>query len=83
MIELTKDQHDELASNGKDTAKVIDPVTNTEYVLVPVEVFARLSGMVDVDFHINEAYPAMSRAFADLWTDPDMDDYDRYEEIKK
>ena len=83
MIQLTNDQHDELASNGKDAAKVIDPVTNTEYVLLRADVFARLSGMIDTDFHISEAYPAMSRAFAELWNDPDMDDYDRYEEIKK
>jgi hypothetical protein len=83
MIQLTKDQHDELAANDKETAKVVDPVTNTEYVLIRADVFAHIGGMVDADFHISEAYPAMSRAFAELWNDPDMDDYDRYEEIKR
>ena len=83
MITLTQEQHDALASNGQGPVKVIDPVTNTEYLLVRADAFAHLGGMIDTDFHISEAYPAMSRAFAELWTDPDMDDYDRYEEIKK
>ncbi len=83
MIQLTIHQHDELANNGDAPAKVIDPVTNAEYVLVPAAEYRHLSGMIDVDFHISDAYPAMSRAFAELWNDPDMDDYDRYEEIMK
>ena len=83
MIQLTQEQHDALASNGQEPVKVIDPVTNTEYVLVHADAFAQLGGMIDSDFHISEAYPAMSRALAPLWTDPDMDDYDRYGEIKK
>jgi hypothetical protein len=82
MIQLTKEQHDELANNGQDTAKVIDPITKTEYVLLRADLFANLSGMVDTDFHISEAYPAMSRAFAELWTDPDMDEYDRIGEAE-
>jgi hypothetical protein len=82
MIQLTKKQHDALASNGQAPVKAIDPVTNTEYMLVRADVCANLSGMVDVDFHISEAYPAMSRAFAELWSDPDMDDYGCYEEVR-
>jgi hypothetical protein len=83
MIQLTKDQHDELTQNGKDSMKVIDPVTNTEYVLLRADVFERLTGMIDADFQLKDAYPAMSRAFAELWNDPKMDEYDRYEEFKK
>jgi hypothetical protein len=83
MIQLTKDQHDELASNGENTAKVIDPVTNAEYVLVRTDVYERLSGLIDADFHVSDAYAAIDEAFAELWNDPKMDDYDRYEELKK
>jgi hypothetical protein len=83
MIQLTKDQHDELVSNGKEPAKVLDPITNTEYVLVPADEYAHLSGMIDVSFHIRDTYHAMSEAFADLWNDPKMDDYDHYEDFKK
>jgi hypothetical protein len=83
VITLTKEQHDALASNGQEPVKAIDPVTNTEYMLIRADMFAKLGGMLDVDFHISETYPAMSRAFADLWTDPDMDEYDHYEEPKE
>ncbi|MBM3996613.1 MAG: hypothetical protein FJ303_21035 [Planctomycetes bacterium] len=44
MIQLTKDQHDALANNGQGPAKVVDPITNTEYVLLRAEEFARLKG---------------------------------------
>ena len=83
MIQLTKDQHDELASNGTDSSKVIDPVTNTEYVLLRADHYAHLSGMIDDDFHVSDAYVAVDQALAELWNDPKMDDYDRYEELKK
>jgi len=66
MIHLTKDQHDQLASNGSGPARVVDPISNMEYVLLRADVFAQLSGMVDADFHISEAYPAMNRFFRAL-----------------
>jgi hypothetical protein len=34
------------------------------------------------DRHVNEAYPAINATFAAGWTDPKMDDYDRYEDLK-
>ena len=42
MIQLTKDQHDALANNGNESVRVVDPITNTEFVLVRAEVFARM-----------------------------------------
>ena len=83
MIQLTKNQHDELAGNGKEPMRVIDPITNAEYVLVSAEDFARLRGMIDVDFHVSDAYPAIDRAFAEGWNAPKMDDHDRYEEVAR
>ena len=38
------------------------------------------SGWIDVDFHISDTYRALDEAFAELWNDPRMADYDRYEE---
>ena len=34
------------------------------------------------DFHTRDAYPAIDRAFAEGWNDPQMDDDDRYDEVK-
>lgn len=83
MIQLTQEQHEEIAGNGNDTPKVIDPVTNIEYVLVPADIYSRLSGMIDKDFHVSDAYPAIDEAFAEGWNDPKMADYDHYEDFKK
>jgi hypothetical protein len=83
MFQLTKDQHEAIANNDADNARVIDPVSNIEYVLVRADVYARLSGMIDVDFHVSDTYAAVDVALADLWSDPKMDEYDRFEEFKK
>ena len=83
MIQLTKDQHDELASNGQDTANVIDPVTNTEYVLLRADHYQRLRTLIDDDFHVSDAYAAIDETFAEGWNHPKMSDYDHYEDFKK
>jgi hypothetical protein len=83
MIQLTKDQHEQLANNGKSAVKVIDPISNDEYVLVTAAEYAHLSGMIDVNFHVSDTYAAIDEAFAEGWNDPKMADYDHYEDFKK
>ena len=83
MIQLTKDQHDELTQNGKDSMKVIDPVTNTEYLLIRADAFERLRGLIDGDFDVSDAYAAIDEALAEGWNHPKMSDYDHYEYFKK
>lgn len=83
MIQLTQEQHNYLANNGRGPAKVIDPITNAEYVLVPAAEYTYLSGMIDVGFHVSDTYAAIDEAFAEGWNDPKMADYDRYEDFKK
>ncbi len=46
MIKLTDDQLQELKSNGEH-ARVLDPGTNTEYVLIRSDVFARLQLLLE------------------------------------
>lgn len=83
MITLTKDQHDALASNGAVPAKVIDPATNAEYVLMPAALYERVRCLFEDDFKVSDAYPAIDQAFAEGWSDPKMSDYDHYEDFKK
>lgn len=45
MIVLTKDQHDELAKTTADAVPVVDPISNSQYVLLRAETFANLSGI--------------------------------------
>jgi hypothetical protein len=81
MIELTEDQRREV--KGADVPRAVDPETHQTYVLVREEVYERLKGLLGEDFHPSDAYAAIDRAFAEGWNDPRMDDYDRYEELKR
>jgi hypothetical protein len=80
MIELTEQQRQELTSAEP---VVVDPQTRQEYVLVRKELYLRLRGLLDDDFQPSQAYAAIDRSFAEGWSDPKMDDYDRYEQIKR
>jgi hypothetical protein len=51
-------------------------------VLVRKEVYQRLQAALSDNLAPSEAYPAIDRAFAPGWSDPKMDDYDRYEELR-
>jgi hypothetical protein len=76
---LTEDQLRAAAAQPNEPLRLLDPSTNRSYVLVPSDVYDRYL----TDFHAAETYPALDRAFADGWNDPKMDDYDRYEELKR
>ncbi len=75
-----REQH---AVDAEPAPRLIDPRTGIAYVLLRADVFERLRGLLDDDFQPRDAYPAIDRAFAENWDDPKMDDYDRYDELKK
>ncbi len=80
-LELTDQQQQ--AVDAEPTPRVVDPRSGAAYVLMRAELFERLRGLLDEDFHPRDAYPAIDRAFAEDWSDPKMDDYDRYDELKQ
>ena len=65
-IELTEQQRRALAEAGDTPPTITDPETNTEYVLVRADVYAKLRAVVD----------GMTKRAA--WDDPALDDYERY-----
>ena len=65
-IELTEQQGRALGETTDTPPRVTDPLTNTEYVLIPADVYARLRSIVD----------GMTRRGG--WDEPSMDDYERY-----
>ena len=65
-IELTEQQRRALTEAGDTPPTVTDPVTDTEYVLVRADVYARLRAVVD----------GMTKRAG--WDDPALDDYERY-----
>lgn len=78
MVELIQEQHQALAKSAPEPARVLDPATNVEYVLVPAAVYDRLQTLLSQDEErIRDAYPAAMEVFArDGWDDPRMDVYD-------
>jgi len=82
MVTLTDDQHRALASRPDEPLRLVDPVDNRAYVLLPTEVYERLQERAG-DTVPADVYPALDRAFAEGWNDSKMDDYDRYEDVKK
>ncbi|MBX9626631.1 MAG: hypothetical protein K2X82_22710 [Gemmataceae bacterium] len=76
---LTDDQRRAVADRPGEPIRLHDPHTNRAFVLLPAEVYDRLIG----EPRPADAYPAVDRAFAPGWDDPKMDDYDRYEQVRK
>jgi hypothetical protein len=78
MAELTTEQRKLVQQAGRTPVRLIDPDTNQQYVLVPVEVYDQLRSE-DSDPDPRDLYPALHRALHDEgWDDPQMDEYNRY-----
>jgi hypothetical protein len=76
MIELTESQLHDL-DTAPEPYRVVDPRTNTFYVLVRADIYERARELLGDDLDPRDAYAAVDRAFAEGWNDPKMDDYDR------
>lgn len=77
MIELTEQQVQNLAANGTEPARAVDPTTRTEYVLVRAEVYDRIKRLLEDEAWAEDAYAAALEVFArDGWGDSRMDAYD-------
>jgi hypothetical protein len=67
MIELTESQRQAIATSLESPPTVIDPQTQTAYVLVRKEVYERLKGILDEDD---------ARLMAPLLADIDPEDWE-------
>jgi hypothetical protein len=81
MIELTEQQRQEVGE-GTNPVRVVDPATKREFFLIRAEVFSRLQIALG-DLDPRDTYPAVDRAFAPGWDQPEMADYDNYEQHKR
>ena len=54
-------------------------VRGTSCVLLRQDIYARLESVLDIE----SAYPLVDETFREGWEAPGMQDYDRYEELKK
>ncbi len=73
MTTLTPEQRQEIQRAGEEPVRLADPETQTEYVLLKADVYARILTLLD---HTRSAYPLAMRVFGeDGWDDPQMDEY--------
>lgn len=79
MTPTLTDEQARAAASGP--VRLVDPATNRSYVLLSEELYDRVKELLADD--PRDAYPAIDRAFAEGWDDPKMDDYDRYEDLKR
>jgi hypothetical protein len=83
MTPLTPEQVQLLAAQPDSPPVLVDPESGRRYVLLRAEVYERVKAVLGEVFEPLDAYPAIDRAFAEGWGGPEMDDYDRYEELRK
>ena len=81
-LPLSAEQLRVVTANPDGPFGLIDPATQRKYVLLRADVYERVREVLEGD-RPPDAYRAIDRAFADGWDDPAMDDYDRYEELRK
>jgi hypothetical protein len=78
MIELTLEQHNAVAQGVETPPSVLDPATNTRYVLIPAEVYDRVRTVLelDEDRFARDLEPHVMQVFGQAgWDDPSMDIY--------
>lgn len=79
MIELTEEQREAVAATGENPPRVVDPNTQTKYVLVREEVYDRVKRILEADEdteYVREMGQQTLRLFGrEGWDDPAMDIY--------
>jgi hypothetical protein len=83
MTTLTPELRQAIEQAGDVPARVVDPETNTTYVLLRAEVYEQYKALFeseDEDLDPSEMYPLIDEVFGrEGWDDPKMDAYDDYE----
>ena len=76
MIKLTMEQRNAVAQTSETPPRVLDPETNTGYVLIRADVYDRTRQIFDLDDDqfARDPTPHVMEIFArDGWDDPAMD----------
>ncbi|MGH9834665.1 MAG: hypothetical protein ACREBD_10050 [Blastocatellia bacterium] len=78
MIELTVEQRQAVAQQGEIPPRAVDPDTQTTYVLIREDVYARVKTLLGEgeDQFLQDIYPHVMEVFGrEGWNDPAMDVY--------
>lgn len=84
MTELSREIQQALDAHADAPPRLVDPRTNKAYVLLAAEQYDRIRALLEQDDDLNDTYPAqMEAAMRAGWGDASMDDYDRYDELRR
>ncbi|HEV7223066.1 MAG TPA: hypothetical protein VGN42_10230 [Pirellulales bacterium] len=83
MTELSQELQQALDAHPDAPPRAVDPRTNKAYVLLAAEQYERIKALLEQDDDLSHAYAAqMESAMRAGWDAPEMDDYDRYDELR-
>jgi hypothetical protein len=82
MTTITPELRQVLEEAGENPPRLIDPQTNTAYVLLRADVYERIQSLLDPGEGMTpaEMAPLMWATMKGDWDDPAMDEYDSYPE---
>ena len=83
-ITLSSDQAQAIGEMGDKPVDVLDPSTQTHYVLIRADHYERVRALIGdaIDLDPRETYTAVDEVFREAWADPAMDAYDDYDAHK-
>ena len=83
MTSISDELRQAVSAAAGRPVEVVDPETNTVYVLITQEMFGQLSKHAAEDLSEDERRSLLVRSgIAAGWDDPLMDDYDNYDKFK-
>lgn len=84
MTELSPELQQALDTQAEAPPRLVDPRTNKAYVLVAAEQYERVKALLEQDDDLTHTYPAqIEAAMRAGWGDAPMNDYDRYDELRR
>lgn len=85
MSSLSEQQRQELLANPAGPVPVVDEQAGKTYYLISSEQYEAVRAFLNAtEFDPREAYPQIAKTAAEAgWADPLMDDYDRYDELRR
>lgn len=84
MVELNQEMQQAVDAGADAPPRFVDPRTNRAYVLLAAEQYDRIKALVEQASDLSDSYAAqMQAAMRAGWGDALMDDYDRYDELRR
>jgi hypothetical protein len=83
-LPLTEEQGRAAVATSAEPLRLIDPQTNSVFVLLRADAYERVRPLLEDDFDIRDTYAAQfAAAMRAGWADPAMDEYDNYDEAHR